>query len=236
LPAADLDDHVREEHLSLSTYATRFRISLVLAAFVFFAAIAPALVGVRDARAELINLKVDPDQSTISTSVAEPAAWIRGNAVGTFRIIDGEVSFDFVHIQSTAKVRIIIDATSYRSGSASRDRSVSSTSLESDKFPAIGFESKSVIGVVMTGSNEGTAIVNGLLTIHGETHPISVQVHATLGASGAFVGDGEVKFNYEEFGVKVPEVLFGAILAGNEVTVRFHIVAAKAPATAPGIP
>jgi polyisoprenoid-binding protein YceI len=224
------------EHLSLSTYATRFRISLIRAAFVFLAAIASALVGVRDTRAELINLKVDPDQSTITTSVAEPAAWIRGDAVGMFRIIDGEVSFDFAHIQSTAKVRIIIDATSYRSSSASRDRSVSSTSLESDKFPAIGFESKSVIAVVMTGSNEGTAIVNGLLTIHGATHPISVPVHATLGASGAFVGDGEVKFNYEEYGVKVPQVMFGAILAGNEVTVRFHIVAAKAAPATPGIP
>ena len=220
----------------MKTSATGFRISLLRAAFVFFAAMAPAFVGLRDARAELIYLKVDPDQSTISTSVAEPAAWIRGSAVGTFRIIDGEVSFDFAHIQSTAKVRVIIDATSYRSTNAARDRSVSSTSLESDKFPAIGFESKSVVAVVMTGSNEGTAIVNGLLTLHGETHPMSVPVHATLGASGAFVGDGEVKFNYEEFGVKVPAVMFGAILAGDEVTVRFHIVAAKAPATAPGIP
>jgi polyisoprenoid-binding protein YceI len=220
----------------LKTHASGFRLYLVRALLVLFTAITPALVGLRDARAELLHLKVDPDQSTISTSVAEPAAWFRGNAVGTFRIIDGEVSFDFSHIQSTARVRIIIDATSYRSSSASRDRSVSSTSLESDKFPAIGFESKSVIAVVMTGANEGTAIVNGLLTLHGETHPLSVPVHATLGATGAFVGDGEVKFNYEEFGVQVPAVMFGALLAGDEVTVNFHIVAAKAPATAPVIP
>jgi polyisoprenoid-binding protein YceI len=218
------------------TYAPEFRIPLVLTVFVLFAAMMPAFVGLRDARAELLHLKVDPDQSTISTSVAEPAALIRGSAVGTFRIIDGEVSCDFAHIQSTARVRMIIDATSYRSSSAARDRSVSATSLESDKFPAIGFESKSVVAVVMLGANEGTAIVNGLLTLHGETHPMSVPVHATLGASGAFVGDGEVKFNYEEFGVKVPAAMFGAILAGNEVTVRFHIVAARAPATAPGIP
>jgi polyisoprenoid-binding protein YceI len=174
---------------------------------VIFAAMTPALVGIRDARAELMHLKVDPDQSTISASVAEPAAWLRGSAVGTFRIIDGEVSCDFAHIQSTAGVRIIIDATSYRSSNAARDRSVTGSSLESDKFPAIGFESKSVVGVVMIGANEGTAIVNGLLTLHGETHPMSVPVHATLGPSGAFVGDGEVKFNYEEFGVKVPEVV-----------------------------
>jgi len=217
------------------TYATEFRI-LLRAVIVLFAAMTPVFAGLRDARAELIHLKVDPDQSTISTSVAEPAAWIRGNAVGTFRIIDGEVSCDFAHIQSTANVRIIIDATSYRSISAARDRSVSATSMESDKFPAIGFESKSVVGVVMTGPNEGTAIVNGLLTLHGETHPMSVPVHAILGTNGVFVCDGEVKFNYEEFGVKVPGAIFGAILAGNEVTVHFHILAAKAPATAPVIP
>jgi len=42
-----------------------------------------------------------------------------------------------------------------------------------------------------------------------------------------------VKFNYEEFGVKVPGVLFGAILAGSEATIRFHIVAIGAVAPAP---
>ena len=52
-----------------------------------------------------------------------------------------------------------------------------------------------------------------------------MSVHATLGADGVFTGDGEVKFNYEDFGVKVPGVLFDAILAGDEATVRFHIVA-----------
>jgi polyisoprenoid-binding protein YceI len=86
----------------------------------------------------------------------------------------------------------------------------------------------------MMRSNEGTAIVNGFLTLHGDTRPMTVPVHWLLAPDGSFVGDGEVKFNYEEFGVKVPGVLFGAILAGNEVTVRFHIIATNAGASAPG--
>ena len=220
----------------MKTAATESRTPLVRSFVLIFSALMPIFIGPRVVTAGVTRLKVDPDRSSVSAAVAEPAAVFRGNAIGTFRIIDGEVSGDPANIQGTGKVRVIIDATSYRSDSASRDRTVNEKSLESDKFPSIGFESKSVVGVVVIGPNEGTAIVNGLLTLHGQTHPLSVPVHATFGASGAFVADGEVKFNYEEFGVKVPAAMFGAILAGNEVTVRFHIVAAKAAATAPGIP
>jgi len=184
------------------------------------------LMGSRDATAGLTHLKIDPDQSTVSAAVAEPAAVFRGTATGTFRVIDGEVSGDPANTQGTGKVRIIIDATSYRSDNPSRDRAVAK-SLESEKSRTVGFESSSVVGVVTTRSNEGTAIVIGSLTLHGETRPMTVPVHWILNPDGSFGCDGEVKFNYEEFGVKVPGVLFGAILAGNEVTVRFHIVATK---------
>jgi polyisoprenoid-binding protein YceI len=179
------------------------------------------------ASAALMRFKIDPDRSTVSVEVAEPAAWIRGTATGTFKIIDGAVSVDPVNIPRTAKVRILIDAGSYSSDKASRDRYVTEKSLEADKFPTIGFESNTVVGVVMTGRTEGTAIVNGFLTLHGESHAMTMSVHATLGADGVFTGDGEVKFNYEDFGVTVPTVLFHTLLAGDEATVRFHIVAAS---------
>jgi polyisoprenoid-binding protein YceI len=185
------------------------------------------------ANAAMMRFKVDVDQSTVSASVAEPAAAIRGNAVGTFRIIDGEVIGDPDNIAGTAKLRILIDATSYRSNSASRDRTVTEKSLESDKFPTIGFESNTVVGVVMTGASEGTAIVTGFLTLHGESHAMTFPVQARLAADGTLVGGGEVKFNYEEFGVKVPALLFGSILAGDEATIHFHIVAANIAAAAP---
>jgi polyisoprenoid-binding protein YceI len=186
------------------------------------------------ASAATMRLKIDVDRSTVSVSVAEPGAFIRGSATGTLRIIDGAVSGDPADIPGTAKVRVLIDATSYRSDHASRDRAVTEKSLEANKFPTIGFESNSVVGVVMGGRNEGTAIVTGFLTLHGEAHAMTMSVHAALDADGIFTADGEVKFNYEEFGVKVPGVLFGAILAGDEATVRFHIVAVNAATRAPG--
>src|SRR3984893_6192450 len=212
---------------------TEFRASLAWFLLLSLAAFAPIFVGPRAATAGLTRLKIDPDQSTVSAAVAEPAAMLRGTATGTFRVIDGEVSGDPANTQGTGKVRIIIDATSYRSDNPSRDRAVAK-SLESEKFRIVGFESSSVVGVLTTRSNEGTAIVIGSLTLHGETRPMTVPVHWILNPDGSFAGDGEVKFNYEEFGVRVAGVLFGAILAGNEATIRFHVVATGA--VAPPVP
>ena len=172
-----------------------------------------------------MKFRIDADRSTISVEVAEPAAWIRGSATGTFRIIDGALSVDPVNVPRSAKGKILIDASSYSSGNASRDRYVIEKSLEANKFPVIGFESSSVVGVVMTSPHEGTAIVTGYLTLHGESHAMTMSVHAMIGADGVFTGDGEAKFNYEDFGVNVPTVLFHTLLAGDEATVRFHIVA-----------
>ena len=189
--------------------------------------------GSASASAAVMRFKVDPYRSTVSVSVAEPAAFIRGHAVGTFRVIDGAVVGDPANISNTARVRILLDATSYSSGNASRDRAVTEKSLEADKFPTIGFESNSVVGVVMTNPGEGTAIVTGFLTLHGESHAMTMSVHGALGADGVFAGDGEFKFNYTDFGVQVPGLLFHSILAGDEATVRFHIVAVNESAAAP---
>ena len=185
------------------------------------------------AGAAMMRFKIDVDRSTVSVAVAEPAAWIRGTATGTFRIIDGAVSVDPINVPRTAKARILIDAASYSSDNTSRDRYVTEKSLEADKYPTIGFESSSVVGVVMTNPREGTAIVTGYLTLHGEAHQMTTAVHATLGADNVFTCDGEVKFDYEDFGVKVPAVLFHTLLAGDEATVHFHIVAVPEAAPPP---
>jgi polyisoprenoid-binding protein YceI len=195
---------------------------------------AAAAFAAPDARADALKFRIDAERSTVSAAVAEPVAIFRGRAIGNFRVIAGEVRGDPANIQDTAKVRLMIDATSYRSDSPSRDRKVTASSLQSDKYPTIGFESTSVIGFVATGANEGTTVVNGTLTIHATTHPIAVPVHAALAADGTLVADGEVTFNYEEYGVKVPSVLFGAFEAGDEATVRFHIVAVNEAAPASG--
>ena len=183
------------------------------------------------ARAATMHFKVDVDRSTVSASVAEPAAFIRGNAIGTFRIIDGAVSVDPANISGTAKVRVLIDATSYRSDNASRDRSVTEKSLEADKYPTIGFESNSIVGTVITNPHEGTAIVTGFLTLHGITKPVALRIDSfkcvvDLPATQKHVcgADAVGTFNRADFGITVGQ-RYGFKM---EVTLHIQVEAIRA--------
>lgn len=72
----------------------------------------------------------------------------------------------------------------------------------------------------------GHAIVVGNLTLHGTTRVVRVPADVSLNSDGTLNGDGEVSFNYTDFGVSVPRLLF-ALPAGKDVTVHFHVTAER---------
>lgn len=175
------------------------------------------------ARAETMHFRVDAARSAITVSVAEPMASIRGDADGVFAVIAGDIYVDPANPTATGKVTLVIDATSYKSGNAERDRSVTQSSLEVDQYPTIGFESTAVSNVAETSQIEGSATIDGALTLHGQTHPVSVPVHLQLTSDGHAMAEGRTTIRYEEWGAQVPEIFF--LRAGNEATVSFHILA-----------
>ena len=152
-------------------------------------------------------------------------ASIRGDAEGVFNIIAGDIYVDPANPAATGKVTLVIDATSYRSGSPERDRAVTLSSLDVDQYPTIGFGSTSVSSVVETSPTEGSATIDGALTLHGQTRPVSVPVHLQLTSDGHATAEGRTTIRYEEWGAEVPEIFF--LRAGNEATVSFHILASR---------
>jgi polyisoprenoid-binding protein YceI len=173
--------------------------------------------------ADTVHLTIDPKASKVTTSVAEPDR-SKGNATGKFDITSGEVSGDPANPASAGTVTIVLDAKSYDSGNPFRDDAVFNL-LDAGNFPTIEFKSTGLENVAMSGANAGSATLNGNLTIHGTTKPVSVPIKAALDG-GSLTADGEVTFNYADYGVKVPAMLGNQ--AGNEVKVTFHIVAAQA--------
>jgi polyisoprenoid-binding protein YceI len=192
------------------------RISVVVVVVIL--AVAPGA-----ARAETMHFRVDAARSAITVSVAEPMASIRGDAEGVFNIIAGDIYVDPANPTASGKVTLVIDATSYKSGNAERDHSVTQSSLEVDQYPTIGFESTGVSNVVETSQTEGSATIDGALTLHGQTRPVSVPVHLQLTRNGQAMAEGRTTIRYEEWGAEVPEIFF--LRAGNEATVYFHILA-----------
>lgn len=184
------------------------------------------LIGGPVARATVIHLPIDTQVSHVTATVTEPLSRMRDNpqTTGSFRIVTGEIDGDPDHLATTGHVRLLINATTYDSGSDTRERHVLHSVLETAKYSSIIFESTRIedIQVVAPGAM-GSATVVGNLTLHGTTRQLRVPVNLSMSPQGEFGATGEVTFNYTDYGVKVPTLLF--IPAGDEVTVSFQIKA-----------
>ena len=85
--------------------------------------------------------------------------------------------------------------------------------LDSDKFSEIRFRS---LTIEKTG--EGKWRVHGDLTVHGQTHPVLVEV---TGEPGHYRGSASVK--QTDFGIKPVTAAGGTIKVKDEVRVEFEI-------------
>jgi len=91
--------------------------------------------------------------------------------------------------------------------------------LDSEKFPEIHYKSTSV-----DRQGEGKWLVNGDLTLHGQTRPVKVNVEEQ---NGHYRGTAELK--QKDFGITPITVGGGAVKVKNELRVEFDIFGASAP-------
>jgi polyisoprenoid-binding protein YceI len=194
-----------------------------------FAAIAWILLH-GTARAEVMRFTIDTQKSEIKATVADALARFRDNPNidGTFQFISGEVSGDPADVSQTGHIKFVIDATTYNSGNDHRDRAVIGSAIQTAQFSTITFESTRIENVeVESPGVEGKITVVGNLTLHGTTRQMRVPVEVSLGTDGILTGQGEVTFDYTDFGMRAPRMLFAAP-AGHEVTVSFRVIATRA--------
>jgi polyisoprenoid-binding protein YceI len=202
-----------------------------LAAFICAAGLATAAES--RACAEMMRLKVDPLTSTITATVDKPLSRMNGSVTGSFRIISGEVEGDPANPGAGAHVELIIDPTSYSSGLAHRDNAVLAKSLQTAIYSDIRFVGSRIDGLQIEAPGAmGSGVIDGNLTMHGETRELRVPFEATLQPDHQeFFADGTVKFDYTDWGVEPPRVMF--MSASKEVAIDFHIVARPAAAPTP---
>ncbi len=178
-------------------------------------------------QAATVHLQIDPQKSQIRVTVADPLARLSetSEVEATLRIISGSVDGDPQNPGPTGHIKLTIDATTFDSGNAHRDRVVLATALDTAEYQTITFESTHLENVQIDAPGKmGHVVVVGNLTLHGTTREIRVPADVALDSEGTLDGDGEVSFDYRDFGVHVPRLLF-ALPAGKEVTVHFHVVA-----------
>ena len=182
----------------------------------------------------MMHLSIDTQKTQITASVREPLGNLRDqpNADGTFQVVSGAIDGDTANVAGTGHVKLLIDPTTYNSGSDMRDRNVLRSTLETRLYDKISFESTQIRDIDLLTPTDGKATVVGNLTLHGTTREIRVPVDASVTPEGVFIGSGEVTFKYTDFGMRAPRLLF-ALPASNEVTVKFRVVATRPTTSAP---
>jgi polyisoprenoid-binding protein YceI len=85
--------------------------------------------------------------------------------------------------------------------------------LDSEKFPEIRFRSTSI-----GEAGDDKWIVRGDLTLHGQTHPVKVDV---TGRDGHYTGSVQLK--QRDFGITPVSIAGGSIKVKDEVRVEFEI-------------
>jgi polyisoprenoid-binding protein YceI len=168
--------------------------------------------------------------SEITATVAQPMSSISGDAVGKFKLLSCDIYQDPKRRADDGAniwVEAVVDAASYHSGSNTRDSSVKTSILDVKDFPTIGFKGGSAwTDVTHSSDTAGSATLKGELTLHGAVRPFEVPVKVSL-SGDKLIGNGEVTFNYTDFGIELPSIL--GLKAGNMVKITFRVVAVRAP-------
>lgn len=181
------------------------------------------------ASGKVVHYRVDADATQIVASVNEPFARIRGAASGAFTVLSGKIDGDPANPRTNSHVEIVFDAKSYHSDDPQRDLKVIRDSLDAANFPLITFVSTRIEDLTWeVPGADARAMVVGNLTLHGVTHEIRVPIDAILSPDGKLSADGEVSFDFTDFGIAPPSRLFGALKTGTVADLNFRVIAVPA--------
>ena len=162
---------------------------------------------------------IDTERSVLTVRVYKAGAFSAFGHEHAIRAPIQNGSFD----EDKRSVEFVVDARALRvvdSGVSDKDRAdIQNTMLgpkvlDSSQFREIRFHSTEV-----SGSGENRWTVHGDLTLHGQTHPVTVDVSRQEGRYR-----GSVRLRQSEFGITPVTVAGGTIKVKDEIRVEFEIV------------
>lgn len=166
--------------------------------------------------------QLNPSQSEVDFTLADVLHTVHGK----FQLKSGILRFDTS--TGAASGELVVDATTGDSGSNARDKKMKKDILETQKYPAIVFTPQRIIGTLP--SSGGSQIqLQGIMTLHGAPHPMTLVVPVQLnGSSASALVHFEVP--YEQWGLKNPSTLF--LRVSNKVDIDVHAVGTLTTETA----
>jgi polyisoprenoid-binding protein YceI len=171
-----------------------------------------ALVLASVLQAETVTFELDPQATTIEFTFGATLHTVDG----TLRAKEGTVRVDTE--TGAANGRIVLDATSARTGNDRRDHKMHEKILESQRYPEMVFEVERLSGKLnLMGQSE--IELHGTLEMHGTRRPIALP--ATVISNGKTVtGTGTLILSYLDWGLPDPSVFLLRVEKEVHVTVK----------------
>jgi polyisoprenoid-binding protein YceI len=136
---------------------------------------------------------------------------------GTFHFKRWNMVFD--PVTGAASGELVVDATSGDSGNKARDRKMHKEILESEKYPEFIFVPQHIRGnLAPEGSSQ--IQVDGLMTMHGASHPLTLNVHVTI-TGGVAIADASFAVPYVSWGLKNPSTFI--LRVNDKVDMAVHV-------------
>jgi len=202
---------------------------------IFLAAMALVAGGAQAAT----RYEVDPAHSHASFSIRHMMVT---NVRGEFGGVTGEVMLDDKD-PAKSTVKATIDVKTLSTGQEKRDGHLKSPDFfDVEKFPTMTFESTKV----SKGAKKGSWKVEGNLTMHGTTKPVTLDVeeltepmkNPMMGGVMERGASASTTISRKDFGMTWagPALEKGGVVLGDEVKVNIDVELAEKPAAAPGAP
>jgi polyisoprenoid-binding protein YceI len=195
-------------------------------------AVATTLLALAAGRAGAAEWEIDPVHSAVQFSIRHMmVSTVRGN----FQKLSGVANLD-EQDPTKSTLEVTIDAASIDTREPKRDAHLKSADFfDTAKYPTLTFKSTSV-----ERAGAGKLKVNGNLTMHGQTHPLSLIVNGPTApvktpwgglARGA---SATAKLNRKEWGLAWNQVIeAGGVAVGEEVQLQIDVeLQPKQPARA----
>jgi polyisoprenoid-binding protein YceI len=148
-----------------------------------------------------VEIHFDPQSTQIRFKVVSLLKDVRG----TFQFKGGAVAID--PDSTLAQGELLVDATTGRTGSAARDKELQDEVLESSRYPSISFHVEHLRGQVPKSDGSSDVIAEGILTIHGTDHPLSMKAHLVR-VGNVLSATTHFSVPYVEWGMKNPQRSF----------------------------
>ena len=158
--------------------------------------------------AALIAVTLDPATTSIHWALDTTLHTVQG----TFKLKNGAFKID--PVTGDASGLIVIDAASGDSGDSARDKRMNSVILESPQYPAITFRPTHVTGKIDLAAS-GPLLVDGILNLHGQDHPLQITVNLHPQAANAALST-HFTVPFVAWGLKDPSTFI--FRTGKEVT------------------